>query len=102
MIIVTGQVRFGEGEIERLRGTLQRTIEATRNEDGCEHYSYAVDLADPSLLHISEQWRDEIAIDAHMGSPHIAELGGALATAKVEALSVKAYEARYIKTLLGG
>jgi hypothetical protein len=65
MIIVTGEARFGEGEIARLKDVLAANIAATRAEDGCLAYSYAVDLEDPNLLHISEQWRDEAAV-AHL------------------------------------
>ena len=56
MIIVTGEVRFGDGEIERLRSVLVNAVEATREEAGCQAYSYAVDLLDPNLLRISELW----------------------------------------------
>lgn len=99
MIIVTGEARFAPGEIERLQGALQAWIEVVRGRDGCQSYSYAVDLADPDLLHVVETWRDEAAIDAHM-----ADMGGlmaGLAGARMLSLSVKAYEASYLKTLMG-
>jgi quinol monooxygenase YgiN len=102
MIIVTGEARFGEGEIERLKEVLAANIAATRAEDGCLAYSYAVDLDDPNLLHISEQWRDEAAVGAHMAAAHMGTLMAALGAAKIETLSVKSYEATYQKTLLGG
>ena len=101
MIIVTGEARFGEGEIERLREVLAANIAATRAEDGCIAYSYAVDVVDPNLLRISEQWRDEAAVTAHMTAPHMGTLMAALGTARIEALSVKGYDATYWKTLLG-
>ena len=102
MIIVTGEARFGEGEIARLREAFADNIAATRAEEGCLHYSYAVDIADPNLLHISEQWRDEAAVDAHMTAPHMGPFMAALGSAKIEALSVKSSDATYLKTLLGG
>ena len=99
MIIVVGQARFGEGEIERLRGALNGWIEQVRQEPGCLSYSYAVDLGDPNLLHVIESWADEAALDAHM-----ADLGGlmdALAGAQMLSLSAKAYDGKYVKTLMG-
>ena len=102
MIIVTGMARFGAGEIERLKDVLAANIAATRAEDGCLAYAYAVDLGDPNLLHISEQWRDEAAVNAHMTAPHMGTLMAALGSAKIEALSVKAYEASGERVLLGG
>lgn len=102
MIIVTGEVRFGEGEIERLRDALAKNIAATRAEEGCQAYAYAVDVGDPNLLHVGEQWRDQQAIDAHMAAPHMGELMAALGTAKIEAMKIDAYEAHFLKTILGG
>lgn len=101
MIIVTGEARFGDGEIARLKDALAANVAATRGEEGCLHYSYAVDIADPNLLHISEQWRDEAAVNAHMKAPHMGPLMAALGAAKIEKLSVKSYDASYLKTLLG-
>jgi quinol monooxygenase YgiN len=102
MIIVTGQVRFGDGEIARLNGDFAANIAATRAEPGCTSYHYSVDALDPNLLHVAEQWESEAAIDAHMQSPHMAALGAALGTAKIEAMKVDAWRADYLKTLMGG
>ena len=100
MIIVKGEVRFGDGEIERLRPVFARNIAATRAEAGCEAYAYAVDVSDPNLLHVAEQWRDEAAVEAHMGAAHMAELMAALGTAKIEAMKIDSYEARFLRTVL--
>jgi quinol monooxygenase YgiN len=102
MIIVTGEARFADGEIARIRGALERNVAATRAEAGCARYSYAVDISDPNLLHIAEEWSDEEAVAAHMAAPHMAELMGALSSAKLETISVKAYEGNFLKVLLGG
>ncbi|WP_395612901.1 putative quinol monooxygenase [Allosphingosinicella sp.] len=102
MIIVTGQVRFADGEIQRLTPAFRMNIQATRAEPGCARYAYGVDIADPNLMHVVEEWSDEDAVNAHMNAPHMAELMGALGSAKIEAISVNAYEAHFLKTLLGG
>jgi quinol monooxygenase YgiN len=101
MIIVTGQVRFAEGEIARLTPAFRMNVHATRAEEGCARYAYGVDIADPNLLHIVEQWSDEEAVNQHMNTPHMAELMQAIGGAKIEAISVNAYEAHFLKTLLG-
>lgn len=101
MIIVNGTVRFGAGEIDRLKGAMARNIEATRAEEGCEHYAYAVDVSDPNLLHVAERWRDDAAIDAHMASPHMGEFMALIGASKVEAISIKAYEAHFLRNVLG-
>jgi quinol monooxygenase YgiN len=102
MIIVKGEVRFGDGEIARLTPALEKNIAATRAEEGCEGYHYAVDLLDPNLLHVAEQWSGEDAIAAHMQAPHMGELMTALGSAKIEAMRIDAYEAHFLRTILGG
>jgi quinol monooxygenase YgiN len=101
MIMVSGRARFGDGEIERLKSALKMNVQATRAEAGCARYSYAVDIADPNLLHIAEEWSDEQAIEAHMAAPHMTDLMATLGSAKLESISVNAYEAHFLKPLLG-
>ncbi|HYI64504.1 MAG TPA: putative quinol monooxygenase [Allosphingosinicella sp.] len=102
MIIVKGEVRFGAGELARLKPVFEKNIAATRAEPGCAAYAYAVDISDPDLLHVAEEWSDEEAIAAHMAAPHMAELMGALGSAKLKGISINAYEAHFLKTILGG
>lgn len=101
MIIVNGTVRFGAGEIDRLKGAMARNVEATRAEEGCEHYSYSVDISDPDLLHVAERWSDDEAIQRHMASPHMGAFMAEVAASKVEAMSIKAYEAHFLRNVLG-
>ena len=99
MIIVTGEVRFGEGEIERLKEALARNVESSRAEDGCERYAYGVDIADPNRLLIAEMWRDQAALDAH--NARIPELMAPLAGADIRGISIKAYEASFLQNVMG-
>ena len=47
-------------------------LAASRAEDGCLTYSYAVDVQDPGLVRVFEIWRDQTALDAHFQAPHMA------------------------------
>lgn len=101
MIIVNGTVRFGAGEIDRLRDSMARNVQATRAEAGCDHYAYAVDISDPDLLHVSERWSDESAIKGHMGSPHMEAFMAEIGASKIEAISIKSYESTFLRNVLG-
>ena len=101
MIIVKGEVRFGDGEIERLKPDFAANIKATRAEPGCAAYSYSVDVLDPNLLRIAEEWSSEEAIDAHMQSPHMAALFAALGNS-VQSIRVDAFQSHYLRNILGG
>ena len=101
MIIVAGEVRFGAGEIERLMPLMRAAIEGARAEEGCLSYCYGRDALDPDLLVISERWRDEASLEAHLKQPHLLQLIGAVREAKAEEMSVRMYPTGEAKTLLG-
>ena len=73
MLLIVGTVRLPASNLDRARAAMKRMIDASRAEDGCAEYSYAQDIGDPGLIHVKEMWRDRAALDAHFGSPHIAE-----------------------------
>jgi quinol monooxygenase YgiN len=102
MIIVKGEVRFGAGEIARLTPAFEENIRATRGEPGCAAYDYGVDLTDPNLLHVAEEWSGEDAVDAHMQSPHMGALMAELGSARIESIRIDAYEAHFLRNVLGG
>lgn len=67
-------------------------MEATRAEEGCEGYTFSADVADPGRLHVTEQWASAEAMDAHMGSPHLAELMGKMGSFGVTGASLTKWE----------
>jgi len=73
MLLIVGTVRIPVENVARARPAVARLIEATRAEDGCLKYGFAEDVLDPGLIHISEAWRDQAALEAHFASAHIAE-----------------------------
>ena len=101
MIIVAGEVRFGEGEIARLAPLLRAAVEGSRCDDGCLAYRYGIDALDPNMIVISERWRDEASLEAHLKQPHLLNFISAVRAAKVEAMSVRMYNGDYVRTLLG-
>jgi quinol monooxygenase YgiN len=72
-VLIAGTVRVPPQNLERFRPHMERMLAASRAEDGCLTYSYAVDVADPGLIRVFEAWRDQAAIDAHFQTPHMAE-----------------------------
>jgi quinol monooxygenase YgiN len=99
MIMAIGRARFGPGEVQRMQEGLNAHAREVRAMDGNLFYSYAVDLADPQLVHVTEGWRDEEALDAKM--EHMATLIDTLAGANMHWLACDAWEARYVKRILG-
>lgn len=81
MILVIGTVRAPAKALEALAPEIEKMLLATRKEDGCIRYAFAQDLLDPTIMHVSEAWRDLDALRAHGNTPHMAEwrksVGGA-------------------------
>lgn len=71
MLLLAGTIRFPADKIRDARDAMARMIEATRAEDGCEQYAFAEDVLDPGLIHISEVWRDQAALEKHGASAHM-------------------------------
>ena len=92
MILVVGTVRVAEGGFEKAKDAMEATIKATRAEDGCIRYSYARDVLDPQLMHVSEAWRDMDALKAHFTAPHMAAWQKAIVEAGVSERDLKVYE----------
>jgi quinol monooxygenase YgiN len=46
---------------------------ASRAEPGCLAYRNYVDPADPANWVVVEEWADRAALDAHLGSAHLAQ-----------------------------
>jgi quinol monooxygenase YgiN len=92
MVIVMGTVRVDPEAVERLRPAMEAMMAASRAEDGCLIYAYALDLLEPGLVRVSELWTDRAALQAHFQTPHMATWRAALA-GQVRDRDIKLYEA---------
>ena len=80
--------------------------------DPLGRYRYAKDIeakGKPYPLAVDElipchdaYWKTEAAMDEHMQTSHMARLGAALSTAKIEAIRIDAYQGHYLKNIMGG
>ncbi len=93
MIIIMGTVRLPEGAMEALLPAAETMMAASRAEDGCLHYVYAQDLLDPCVIHVSERWTDQAALDAHFQTAHMQVWRKALAAVKFKSRDLLAFEA---------
>ena len=71
MLLIIGTVRLPADSLERARPSMAAMLQATRAEDGCLEYSYSADVLDPGVIHITERWRDQTALDEHFKSAHM-------------------------------
>lgn len=93
MLMVIGTAKLGEGALEAAREAFTAMIAASREEEGCIDYGYAVDVLDPTLLRITEKWVDEAALAYHFQTPHMAAFQKALGDLDVSVTEVLRYQA---------
>ena len=60
------------GSEDVVRDALVTLVAATRQEEGCVSYDLHESQAAPGTFVTVEVWRDQAALDGHMGTPHIA------------------------------
>lgn len=92
-IIIAGTVRVPPENLARFKPHMEAMLAASRAEDGCHAYSYAIDVLDPGLVRVFEAWRDQACLDAHFQTPHMAAWRAAWPQFGVGERQLFAYEA---------
>ncbi len=77
MLLIIGTIRIAPERLAEARPAMQKVIAASREEAGCLEYSYAEDVLNPGLIHITERWASQVAFDDHFASDHLAAWCGA-------------------------
>lgn len=57
---------------------------ATTREPGCSEYRFWTAADNPNALGLFERWDNQQALDAHLGTPHMAAFGQAMMTTVLE------------------
>lgn len=92
MIIVTGSFRIPPSMIDMVVPAMAAMIEASRIEEGCIEYSYALDVLDKGLVRVSEKWRDRETLQAHLRTAHIAEWRAQMSALAISGRDLSAHE----------
>jgi len=96
MIVVTAFAQVRPETREQARDALVRAQTETVKEDGCEAYRFYAAVDDDSSFVAVENWRDVTALQAHLQTPHIADLIGALTPLAVAPIDIRAYDATQV------
>ncbi|WP_299191898.1 putative quinol monooxygenase [uncultured Erythrobacter sp.] len=93
MLIVLAEAKLGEGALDAARDAMATMVEASRAEEGCVSYAYAVDVLDPNKLIIVEKWVDSDALTFHFQTPHMAAFQQALGSLDVQITELAKFQA---------
>ncbi len=71
MILISGYIRTDPTIVRDLAERLRGGIPATRLEDGCLFYDFAIADETTGTILALERWRDEAALRTHLATPAI-------------------------------
>lgn len=100
MLQIEGWLKLATGEFEKVREQAIAMVKATNEEQGCMHYAFAQDIADPDLIRISERWDSPDALAAHGASAHMAEFNTAMRGVQREGADLWLYSAEAVRKLM--
>ena len=92
LILVTGVINLDPTKHDDAVAAMGVCMEATRQEEGCERYTFSADLSDPGCFHVSEQWASAEAMDTHMASAHMATFLGQMGALGVTGASLTKWD----------
>ncbi len=92
MIVVNATIETTEDNIEAMQAAIAAMEAASRAEEGCYDYTFSVELNNPAKMRITEQWESMDALQAHFGTPHMAEFQAAMGANPPKNVDAKFYE----------
>jgi len=72
MIAIIGQIDVHPDDAAAAGELMRVMMNESMREQGCQHYTYAGDLATANRFQLSELWESEDALAAHARSEHMA------------------------------
>jgi quinol monooxygenase YgiN len=78
MIFLEITFKISGADIDKFRTAAREVAHASKSENGCEEYTFSVDLDAPTTFYLLEQWQSEAALHAHYQTRHFLEFAAFL------------------------
>jgi len=92
MIIISGIISVDPSDHDAAVALVGPLVEATLAEDGNGTYGFWASPTEPGVFRVYEEWADDDALNAHMGSTHMADFLGAIAALKVTGTEIHRHD----------
>ncbi len=92
MIIVLVTLESTIEDIDALKETIIALEVATREEPGCISYNFSIQIANPNVIQIVENWETLDALAYHLTTPHVEKFGEAIAQHPPVSMVANAYD----------
>ena len=71
MVIVAGRILVDPARVAEFQAVVVPLARGSRLEEGCLHYSLAVDDPGKGEIVVLERWRDEPTLRRHLATDHV-------------------------------
>ena len=100
VIVVNARIQATAEAVAALKDAILTMQDATLKEEGCEDYSFSVELADPGAIRVVERWTTKDALEAHFKTSHMATFLAAMQAHVSRPASAHFYEATELEMSL--
>jgi quinol monooxygenase YgiN len=69
-IIIHGRLAIRSEMLEEVRAAAVQLAKTSRAEPRCNEFLFTRDLADPTVMVLTEEWASEEALQAHFATPY--------------------------------
>jgi quinol monooxygenase YgiN len=92
VLIIAGRFQIDPKARDAALAAAKEMMAETLKEKGCHAYSFTLDLADPTLVHLFERWESEDDLRAHFKTPHMTRFQTAFIGLAPKVLEIQKYE----------
>jgi quinol monooxygenase YgiN len=93
MIVVNVSAEIDPANLDAMKEGIATMEEASRKEEGCQDYTFSVELNNSAMLRITEKWDTMDALLAHFQAPHMGAFQTLMATYPPRSMDANFYEA---------
>lgn len=100
MVVVNVRVDWGQETIREILHELQRHVEITLEEPGCDDFLFAIDINNPDIVVATEVYKNYEAHEDHFKTEQWTHFGALMEKFPPRSIVTKTYEASEIRHAL--
>lgn len=88
ILTVIARIKAKPGMEKRMQQDLLGLLAPTRSETGCINFDLFIDINDPTIFMLYENWESQVALDAHFEQPYVKQVLQAYEVTLAEPIAV--------------
>ena len=95
-ILVNVEVDWGTENIQEIYEILQSHVDTTRSEEGCEEFTFSVDINNPNILKATEVWTNMQDLENHFKTENYKNFNSIMEKYPPKNITVNTYEIKKV------